>query len=293
MQERLQKILAHAGVASRRKAEQLIAEGRVELNGRTVKELGTKADPRKDLIRVDGKLIADPEEKVWFVLYKPAGCVTTLSDPEGRPTIAQYLKGIPERVYPVGRLDYDVEGALLVTNDGELAHQLMHPRFGVRRTYLAKVAGVPRPEQIDRLLSGVRLEDGRARALDAAVQSRTPRNTWVRVVVAEGRPHLVKRLMEAVGAPVQKLHRADYGGIGVAGMRPGEARELTRAEVQMLRAQSGKKAEAGVRRQQIALPARRHGHRPPPAGGRTRRGRPRRSGGRGREQTRQNPPPRG
>ena len=155
MQERLQKILAHAGVASRRKAEQLIAAGRVELNGETVRELGTKADARKDLIRVDGKLIAEPEEKVWFVLYKPAGCVTTLSDPEGRPTIAQYLKGIPERVYPVGRLDYDVEGALLVTNDGELAHQLMHPRFGVRRTYLAKVAGAPRPEQIDRLLRGV------------------------------------------------------------------------------------------------------------------------------------------
>ena len=269
MQERLQKILAHAGIASRRKAEQLIAEGRVELNGRTVRELGAKADPRKDLIRVDGKLIADPEEKVWFVLYKPAGCVTTLSDPEDRPTIAQYLRGIPERVYPVGRLDYDVEGALLVTNDGELAHQLMHPRFGVRRTYLAKVSGVPKPDQIARLLGGVRLEDGRARALDAAVQSRTPRNTWVRVVVSEGRPHLVKRLMEAVGAPVLKLHRADYGGVGVAGMRPGDYRELTRAELQSLRAQAGKKAEPPPPRL-AALPARRHGHGPPKPAGRRR-----------------------
>src|SRR5438067_2484836 len=267
MEERLQKILAHAGVASRRKAEQLIAEGRVELNGKTVRELGTKANPRTDLIRVDGKLIAEPEDKVWFVLYKPAGCVTTLADPEGRPTIAQYLKGIPERVYPVGRLDYDVEGALLVTNDGELAHQLMHPRFGVRRTYLAKVAGVPRPEQIERLRSGVRLEDGRARALDAALQSRTPRNTWVRVVVSEGRPHLVKRLMEAVGAPVLKLHRSDYGGIGVQGMRPGEVRELTRAELQSLREQAGKKARPSALRP-AALPARRHGHGPPPPAGR-------------------------
>src|SRR5205814_728104 len=159
------------------------------------------------------------------VLYKPAGCVTTLSDPENRPTIKAYLEEIPERVYPVGRLDYDVEGALIVTNDGDLAFSMMHPRFGVRRTYLAKVHGVPAAEQLERLRRGVRLEDGRARALEADLHSRTPKNTWVRVVVAEGRQHLVKRLMEAVGAPVQKLHRADYGGIGVGGMRPGEVLE--------------------------------------------------------------------
>src|SRR5437868_9260972 len=273
MEERLQKILAHAGVASRRKAEQLIAEGRVELNGKTVRELGTKADLATDIIKVSDEAIHEPEDKVHYVLYKPAGCVTTLSDPEGRPTIAQYLKGIPERVYPVGRLDYDVEGALLVTNDGELAHQLMHPRFGVRRTYLAKVAGVPRPEQIERLRSGVRLEDGRARALDAAEQSRTPRNTSVRAVASEGRPRLVKRLMEAVGAPVLKLHRADYGGVGVEGLRPGNYRELRRAELYWLREKDGKKAEASARRTPVALPARRHGHGPPSPGGGTRRGR--------------------
>jgi 23S rRNA pseudouridine2605 synthase len=262
VEERLQKILAHAGVASRRKAEQLIADGRVELNGKVVRELGTKADPRADVIRVDGRAIADPEDKVWFVLYKPAGVVTTLNDPEGRPTIAEYLRAIPERVYPVGRLDYDAEGALLVTNDGELAHELMHPRFGVPRTYLAKVAGVPKADQIDRLTSGVRLEDGRAKALEAAVQSHTPRNTWVRVVVSEGRPHLVKRLMEAVGAPVLKLYRADYGGVDVAGMQPGEVRELTRAQVQMLRQRAGKKAQPAPSRP-VSLPARRHGHGPP------------------------------
>ena len=274
--ERLQKILAHAGVASRRKAEELIETGHVSVNGKVIRELGSKADIEQDLIQVDGRTIRETQDKVYYVLYKPAGCVTTLSDPEDRPTIKRYLQHIPERVYPVGRLDYDVEGALIVTNDGDLAFSIMHPRFGVRRTYLAKVHGVPAPRQLERLRAGVRLEDGRGRALEAEVHSRTPRNTWVRVVVAEGRPHLVKRLMEAVGAPVQKLHRADYGGIGVAGMRPGEARELTRAEVQMLRAQSGKKAEARVRRQQIPLPARRHGHGPPPAGGRTRRGRQRR-----------------
>jgi len=271
--ERLQKILAHAGVASRRKAEELIEAGHVSVNGKVVRELGSKADLDQDLIQVDGRTIRETQDKVYYVLYKPAGCVTTLSDPENRPTIKAYLEEIPERVYPVGRLDYDVEGALIVTNDGDLAFSMMHPRFGVRRTYLAKVHGVPAAEQLERLRRGVRLEDGRARALEADLHSRTPRNTWVRVVVAEGRQHLVKRLMEAVGAPVQKLHRADYGGIGVAGMRPGEVRELTRAEVQSLRAQAGKKAEASDRRAPVALPARRHGHGPPGPGGRTRRGR--------------------
>ena len=271
--ERLQKILAHAGVASRRKAEELIEAGHVSVNGKVVRELGSKADLDQDLIQVDGRTIRETQDKVYYVLYKPAGCVTTLSDPENRPTIKAYLEKIPERVYPVGRLDYDVEGALIVTNDGDLAFSMMHPRFGVRRTYLAKVHGVPAAEQLERLRRGVRLEDGRARALEADLHSRTPKNTWVRVVVAEGRQHLVKRLMEAVGAPVQKLHRADYGGIGVGGMRPGEVRELTRAEVQSLRAQAGKKAEASDRRAPVALPARRHGHGPPSPGGRTRRGR--------------------
>jgi 23S rRNA pseudouridine2605 synthase len=202
------------------------------------------------------------------VLYKPAGCVTTLADPEGRATIARYLESVTERVYPVGRLDYDVEGALLITNDGDLAHQMMHPRFGVRRTYLAKVHGEPSPQKIERLLKGVRLEDGRAKALEANVHSHTPRNTWVRVVVAEGRPHLVKRLMEAVQLPIMKLFRADYGGVDVQGLKPGELRELTRDEIALLRAQAGKKAEAGMApsRRAVALPARRHGHGPPTPG---------------------------
>jgi 23S rRNA pseudouridine2605 synthase len=269
--ERLQKILAHAGVTSRRKAEVLIETGHVSVNGKIVRELGSKADLDEDVIQVDGRTIREEQDKVYYVLYKPAGCVTTLSDPEGRTTIKKYLEHIPERVYPVGRLDYDAEGALIVTNDGDLAHQLMHPRFGVRRTYLAKVHGVPRQEQIERLISGVRLEDGRARALEAELYSRTPRNTWVRVVVAEGRQHLVKRLMEAVGLPVQKLHRADYGGIDVAGLRPGESRELTKAQVAQLREQAGKKAEAKRTPGRVTLPARRHGHGPPPAGGRRRR----------------------
>src|SRR5438477_9237568 len=176
MLERLQKILAHAGVASRRKAETLIEQGHVTVNGKIVRELGSKADLDEDVIQVDGRTIREEQDKVHYVLYKPVGVVTTLSDPEGRATIKTYLEGIPERVYPVGRLDYDAEGALIVTNDGDLAFSLMHPRYGVRRTYLAKVSGVPQMEQIARLVSGLRLEDGRAQAREAAVQSRTPRN---------------------------------------------------------------------------------------------------------------------
>src|SRR6266853_1030302 len=144
--ERLQKILAHAGVTSRRKAEGLIESGHVTVNGKVIRELGSKADIDEDVIQVDGRTIRETQDKVYYVLYKPAGCVTTLSDPEDRPTIKTYLQEVPERVYPVGRLDYDVEGALIVTNDGELAHLLMHPRFGVPRTYLAKVHGVPAEE---------------------------------------------------------------------------------------------------------------------------------------------------
>ena len=272
--ERLQKILAHAGISSRRKAETLIEQGKVSVNGRVIRELGTKADLDEDVIQVEGRTIREAQELVYYVLYKPAGCVTTLSDPEGRTTITRYLGGIIERVYPVGRLDYDVEGALIITNDGELANSMMHPRFGVRRTYLAKVSGEPEPEQIERLLKGVRLEDGRAKALEASLHSRTPKNTWVRVVVAEGRQHLVKRLMEAVGAPVQKLFRADYGGVGVEGMAPGELRELSKADVALLKSQAGKKAEPTDKVKPVGLPARRHGHGPPEPGGRRARGRP-------------------
>jgi 23S rRNA pseudouridine2605 synthase len=205
---------------------------------------------------------------------------------------------VPERVYPVGRLDYDVEGALLITNDGDLAHQLMHPKFGVRRTYLAKVSGHldgPATERLlGKLLGGMRLEDGRAKALEADIHSRTPKNTWVRVVVSEGRQHLVKRLMETAGAPVVKLFRSDYGGIDVQGLRPGELRELTRAEMDLLRSHEAKRpkgasAEAGepgrsgakasakrpgkpapatAPRPFVGLPARRHGHGPPEPAGR-------------------------
>jgi 23S rRNA pseudouridine2605 synthase len=257
VEERLQKVLARAGIASRRKAEEFITEGRVEVNGQIVRELGTKVDARKDLIRVDGKLIADAEEPVYLVLYKPAGVVTTLADPEGRPTVATLLKGVPQRVYPVGRLDYDAEGALLLTNDGDLAHKLTHPRFGARRTYLAKIRGRPTEKVLEQLREGVKLEDGMAKPLEVEIQSHAERNTWVRIVVDEGRPHLIKRLFLAVDHPVQRLYRPDYAGINVTGLEPGTWRELSRDEIKLL-----KKGGAERSSSQPSLPARRHGRGP-------------------------------
>lgn len=257
MEERLQKVLARAGLASRRKAEELITQGRVEVNGEKVTELGTKVDGKKDLIRVDGKLIEATKQDVHLVLYKPAGVVTTMSDPEGRRTIAELVKGYEERLFPVGRLDYDAEGALLVTNDGDLAHRLTHPKFGVRRTYLAKVKGRPDRSVMEKMLAGVKLEDGVAKPLEAMVQSLAEKNTWIRLVVDEGRPHLIKRLCEAVGYPVQRLYRPDYAGISVEGMEPGRWRELSPMEVKLLVAGGAKQTAP-----RIGLPARRHGRGP-------------------------------
>lgn len=256
MEERLQKVMARAGIASRRKAEELITAGRVDVNGEKVTELGTKVDPRKDLIRVDGKLIADPEEHAYYVLYKPAGVVTTLNDPEGRPTVAKLVK-VPERVYPVGRLDYDAEGALLLTNDGDLAHKLTHPKFGAKRTYLAKVRGRPNEKTLEKLREGIKLEDGLAKPLEVDIHEHAEKNTWVRIVVDEGRPHLIKRLFLAVDHPVQRLYRPDYAGISVEGMDPGSYRELTASELKLLRAGGVDKP-----RRDMSLPARRHGRGP-------------------------------
>ena len=232
--ERLQKVLARAGAASRRGAEAMILAGRVSVDGRVVRELGTKVDPKKSRIELDGKTLAS-EEFVHYVLNKPAGMVTTLDDPEGRPSVGDLIQEIPERVYPVGRLDYDAEGVLIVTNDGELANRLMHPRYGVRRTYDAKVKGVPSEAVLDRLRDGVRLEDGMAKPLSVAVVGRATRNTWVRVEVAEGRPHLVKRIFDAIGHPVQRLRRVDYGGLTVDDLSPGHFRALSKNEVACLR----------------------------------------------------------
>ena len=261
---RLQKFLASAGIASRRKAEALIVSGRVKVNAQVITELGTKVIPEKDLVTVDGKLVSQPTERAYLLLYKPSGCVTTASDPEGRPTALDYLRGVAARVFPVGRLDWDAEGAVLFTDDGELANRLAHPRYGHRRVYLVKVKGDPDPEALQRMVSGVRLEDGPARALEVAVHEHAEKNVWIRVVVGEGRFHLVKRLCEAVGLQVQRLFRPEFGGVTGEGLRPGQFRPLSAAEVRAMKQAVGlAPGEAPAASQPLPKAARRHGHGPP------------------------------
>ncbi len=255
MSERLQKFLARAGVASRRHAEGLITAGRVNVNNQPVTELGTKVEPT-NLVTVDGKLVTAPETTSWYLLHKPPGVVTTLSDPEGRPTVAGLLQGVEQRVFPVGRLDWDAEGALLLTNDGATGHRLLHPSFEVPRTYLVKVKGTPTDETLARLLEGVRLEDGPARALRAERFEATEKNTWLLLQVGEGRPHLVKRLCAAVGHPVVRLFRPAQASISVAGLQPGELRPLTAEEVHRVEAVA---AGGSVPEPAPFLPPRRHG----------------------------------
>ena len=272
MTERLQKFLASAGIASRRKAEEIIVAGRVTVNSKRVTELGTKVEPGKDLVAVDGKLVSGPEEHRYLLLYKPSGCVTTLSDPQGRPTAAAYLAGVKERVFPVGRLDYDAEGAVLFTTDGELANRLAHPRYGHERVYLVKVKGEPAPEQLERMKAGLRLEDGPAKALEVGVHEQVEKNTWIRIVVGEGRYHLVKRLCEAVGLQVLRLFRPEFGGVSAQGLRPGRFRPIEPEELAAMRRMVGLDGgPAGVPSHVVRRPlpraARRHGHGPPAAPG--------------------------
>jgi 23S rRNA pseudouridine2605 synthase len=267
---RLQKFLAEAGLASRRKAEEIIQSGRVRVNGKVVTELGTKVEPGRDLVVVDGAPVERKTSRRYILLYKPPGCVTTLSDPQGRPTARGYLGGVKERVFPVGRLDYDAEGALLFTDDGELANRLAHPSFGHRRVYLVKTKGDPDPGALRRLCEGVRLEDGPAKALVAELHEKAEKNTWVKIVVGEGRNHFVKRLCEAVGLPVLRLFRPEFGGVTVARLRSGHWRDLTDEEVTAMK--SVTHGVAGEEPARLPLPldlpkaARRHGHGPPSQG---------------------------
>jgi len=238
--ERLQKILAQAGIASRRHAEELITEGRVQVNGQTVTTLGSKADAARDHIRVDGKAIHPAERHRYFVLNKPKGYVTTASDPEGRPTVMQFFAKMPERLYPVGRLDYQSEGLLLVTNDGELAHKLTRASAGVEKTYLVKVSGRPTEEELDRLRQGVEIERGQpgSEKVDTAPARIRPvrkgDNPWFEVVLTEGRNRELRKMFQEIGHFVEKIRRVGYGPL-ILDLEPGHFRELDPEELALLR----------------------------------------------------------
>ena len=228
--ERLQKILAQAGVASRRKSEELILKGQVKVNGKTVTTLGMKVDPDRDRIEVRGKPIR-LQRKRLFAFYKPRGVITSMSDPLGRRVVADYFREIPERVFPVGRLDCDTEGLLLVTNDGELANLLMHPRYGVEKCYHATVEGHPSEAVLERLRKGIRLEDGWTAPAKVRRIRRGKTHTVLEIVIHEGRNRLVRRMCEAVGHPVRHLIRTKFAFVTLEGLSPGTYRELDKGEI--------------------------------------------------------------
>lgn len=213
----------------------MMVEGRVSVNGKVVETLGFKADPSSDHIKVDGRRLAPFEPKVILLLNKPRGYLSTVKDPKGRPTVLDLLKHLKWRIYPIGRLDFDAEGLLLFTNDGDLAHLLSHPRFSIPKTYLVKVTGVPEEKKLMRLKKGVMLEDGGAKAVSCSLIRQREKNSWVRVVVKEGRNHLVKRMFSAIGHTVLKLKRIEYGPIQLGGLGFGQFRYLTPAEMEKVK----------------------------------------------------------
>jgi pseudouridine synthase len=233
--ERIQKILAKAGIASRREAERMVVEGRVSVNGKVVETFGFKADPSKDHIKVDGRKLAPFEPNVILLLNKPRGYLSTVKDPKGRPTVLDLLRNLKWRVYPIGRLDFDAEGLLLLTNDGDLAHLLSHPRFSIPKTYWVKITGVPEEKKLVRLKRGVMLEDGQAKAVSLSLIRKREKNSWVRIVVTEGRNHLVKRMFSAIGHTVLKLKRIEYGPIQLGDLAFGQFRYLTPVEMEKVR----------------------------------------------------------
>jgi len=236
--ERLQKIIAHAGVASRREAEAMIRQGRVTVNGRVVTELGTKANAARDHIKVDGKLLSSAEPHRYIILYKPKEVMTTVVDPQGRRTVIDFIRGVRERIYPVGRLDFHSEGLILLTNDGDLAFKVSHPRHGSIKTYHVKVRGVPEERLIDKLQRGITIEGKRTLPCEIVRLRTTARNeegnSWFEVKLREGRTQQIRKMFQAVGHPVAKLKRVAIGPISDPKLTAGEWRELSKQEVKLL-----------------------------------------------------------
>ncbi len=233
MEQRIQKIIAEMGIASRRKAEEMVMEGRVTVNGKTA-VIGMKADPFMDHIKVDGKLLVNPEKKVYFIFNKPRGVVTSLSDPEGRPTVHDFLKGIRQRVFPVGRLDYDSEGMLLLTNDGEFAHAVLHPSKKISKTYLVKVKGVLEEKDIEKLKTGIRLDRTVTAPAHVRRLRKTENNSWIEMTIYEGKKRQIRRMLDRVGHPVMRLMRIRIDGLEMGELKPGAYRKMTAEEMKKI-----------------------------------------------------------
>ena len=232
---RLQKIISTAGITSRRKAEELIRGGKVTVNGGVVSDPAYQADPDRDHIRVEGKLLRKLPPKIYLLLNKPGGYVTTLSDEKGRPTVMDLVRSVKGRVYPVGRLDYDVEGLLLLTNDGELSNAIAHPKHGVTKTYMVKVKGKPDAVTIRRMASGIKLEDGYVSRAQVRLSKSLEQNSWIEIKVREGKKHMVKNLCRAAGHPPIKVVRTGIAFLNLQGLPPGKHRRLTDAEITRLK----------------------------------------------------------
>jgi 23S rRNA pseudouridine2605 synthase len=233
--ERLQKVIAHAGFASRRKAEQLIIDGQVKVNGKTVKELGLKVSS-SDRVEVNG-IPVEREQPVYFLFYKPRGVISSVKDDKGRKVVTDYLPEIKQRVYPVGRLDYDTSGLILLTNDGEFANSLMHPKSEIEKVYVAKIKGIPAREKVRSLERGVQLEDGKTAPAKVKVISidKKKQTAIIEITIHEGRNRQVRRMFDAIGHPVLKLKREKYGFLTLQGLSVGDMRELSPHEVKQLR----------------------------------------------------------
>lgn len=231
MLERLQKIIARAGVASRREAEKMMLDGRVSVNTQIIRQLGARADVSKDQIRIDGVLIYTESEKVYILLNKPRGYVTTLHDPQQRPIVTDLLHGVSARVFPVGRLDYDSQGLLLMTNDGDFAQKLLHPRFRIQRTYHVKIKGTLKKEEIRTLTRGIDLEDGKFRPEDLCVSRINEKSSWLLMTLREGKNRIIRRALASLGHEVLELVRIRLGGIELGDLRTGQYRFLTKKEI--------------------------------------------------------------
>jgi len=234
MQERLQKILAKAGIASRRKAEELIKEGRVRVDGKVVTEMGIQVDTDTQDIECNGIPVSSREKKIYILLHKPAGFLSTVHDPQGRPIVTDLLHNVKERIYPVGRLDQDTEGALLLTNDGELAQKILHPSHEVNKTYVAKVKGKPDKKKLDALAKGIILEGRKTWPADIKVLRAEAQVTTIKIIIHEGRKRQVRKMFEAVGHPVLQLKRTAYGQLELGNLEPGKSRILGPGDIKMI-----------------------------------------------------------